>query len=1041
MNQFQLYSSNHLEVLAAQLIEAYSRDKESISIFETTQIITQNKATNEWLTRFLTEHLGIFANYHFSFAHEFIETVFSRCYYYEQSVQKETYQYDINDLTWFIFAFLQEQSRQQDKRLPFTFNSDKICYLFAEKMALIFEKYDLYRTNNLDQFIRQETPKWQQALWQELQSVQDYLPRFQLWQNFIKKSSDQNLMKTILPRHLFIFNVPFLPPLYLEFFQKISAFCQTHFFLLNPSKELWFNETKTKQRNVNTKQNSFKIERNSLLQTYAKETKALLKIIVSDMQLTDDYGFALFFDHQDKHLLADLKQSILSDKPFEVATTNTDYFQSLQLHSCHNEIRALSVAKDLILSILENNPALEPADILVLTPDLDKYLPFIDPIFSQEPKLHVHQTLQNNADQQHLASAWCALLLFPLQNFTINDVFELLNFTPFQKKLAIKEYDLKKIKAWLVDVGVKWGFDLDEKTTNDNFINEYSWNQAIERILLGMTMWLDPKQPYNGYFVYDQIAHDDLGLIIKIIDFIKKLKTLFLYKEKNITKQSLGLTDWANFITELQNQFFTDPPGEKISQLITRLNKKNQFNQDVNIDYHTFLQLVKRSLSMDSVYRFLSGEMVNFCALDQYSSYPSQVKILIGMDEDTDKTNQAIDDHDCIKKKPKHFDLSELDSDRQRFLESLITTSQKLYLIYTGQDTKDNNEIMPSILVQELLDYLKMCLNEQQQKQLIIVKHKLHAHHPIYYQDNQNHFTYTKKKLNIGTARREKSSFIQKKTTAVTINKHIDFEVLIQFFRNTSRFYIQNSLKFKLHPINETIDANEPFLIEDYKKSQWLYQLVNTTQHTIQNKIKNTLPLGWKKQMELNNLQKQADYLSQTLLEYGIKKPHQEEKLLSFQDYQIKTQLSFSDNNLFEMHIGKLTADALLNLWLKQLLLKVNQQNINQTLLFHFDFKKIKVHHFTTLQSTAKTHLATLLRFYEQGYSYPIPFFNHTSVYFLEQKNKDKNLEKITQEWKKNEGRDRYHDLCFTQNYQLQNDFIDCTTTILSPLMDKVNTH
>ncbi|WP_150322595.1 exodeoxyribonuclease V subunit gamma, partial [Enterobacter hormaechei] len=55
---------------------------------------------------------------------------------------------------------------------------------------------------------------------------------------------------------------------------------------------------------------------------------------------------------------------------------------------------------------------------------------------------------------------------------------------------------------------------------------------------------------------------------------------------------------------------------------------------------------------------------------------------------------------------PKRGDRSRRDDDRYLFLEALISAQSKLYISYIGRSIQDNSERFPSVLVQELVDYI-----------------------------------------------------------------------------------------------------------------------------------------------------------------------------------------------------------------------------------------------------------------------------------------------------------------------------------------------
>ena len=55
--------------------------------------------------------------------------------------------------------------------------------------------------------------------------------------------------------------------------------------------------------------------------------------------------------------------------------------RSIQVHACHGRARQVEVLRDAVLHLLEEDPDLEPRDILVMCPDIETYAPFIDATF------------------------------------------------------------------------------------------------------------------------------------------------------------------------------------------------------------------------------------------------------------------------------------------------------------------------------------------------------------------------------------------------------------------------------------------------------------------------------------------------------------------------------------------------------------------------------------------------------------------------------------------------------------------------------------
>ena len=58
-----------------------------------------------------------------------------------------------------------------------------------------------------------------------------------------------------------------------------------------------------------------------------------------------------------------------------------DRDRSVQVHRCHGPARQVQVLREVLLGLLEDDPSLEPRDILVMCPDIENYAPLISAAF------------------------------------------------------------------------------------------------------------------------------------------------------------------------------------------------------------------------------------------------------------------------------------------------------------------------------------------------------------------------------------------------------------------------------------------------------------------------------------------------------------------------------------------------------------------------------------------------------------------------------------------------------------------------------------
>src|SRR5690606_2570632 len=109
----------------------------------------------------------------------------------------------------------------------------------------------------------------------------------------------------------------------------------------------------------------------------------------------------LYLQPQANDLLSQLKQDIYqldSDNDSIVVSSEDD---SVQIHSCHSAMREAEVLHDQLLDLFEKHADLSPTDVVVMTPDIEKYAPVIEAVFSSQPvERFIPFSIANRGDAQ-----------------------------------------------------------------------------------------------------------------------------------------------------------------------------------------------------------------------------------------------------------------------------------------------------------------------------------------------------------------------------------------------------------------------------------------------------------------------------------------------------------------------------------------------------------------------------------------------------------------------------------------------------------------
>ena len=115
---------------------------------------------------------------------------------------------------------------------------------------------------------------------------------------------------------------------------------------------------------------------------------------------------------------------------------------------------------------------------------------------------------------------------------------------------------------------------------------------------------------------------------------------------------------------------------------------------------------------IDSLYlnnrsgKFISGQ-ITFCSMIPMRSIPYKIVGILGLNQGVFPRKNTDTDINLILSEKKYGDRNIKDTDKYLFLESLISAKEKLYLSYIGQSIKDNTDIPPSPVIDELLDYIE----------------------------------------------------------------------------------------------------------------------------------------------------------------------------------------------------------------------------------------------------------------------------------------------------------------------------------------------
>ena len=497
---------------------------------------------------------------------------------------------------------------------------------------------------------------------------------------------------------------------------------------------------------------------------------------------------------------------------------------------------------DRLLAMLEANPELTPRDIIVMVADIDSYSPYIQAVFgSASGERWLPWAISDRrATESHPAlQAFITLLALPDSRFASEDVLALLDVPVLAARFNIDEEGLRYLRQWVNESGVRWGMDDDNVRELDlPATGQHTWRFGLTRMLLGYAM--DSSQgEWQSVLPYDESS----GLIAELVgNLASLLMQLNLWRRK--LAQERPLAEWLPLCRELLNDFFL-PDGdteaalaliEQQWQTVIGEGAQAQYEQSVPLSLLRD-ELAQRLDQQRISQRFLAGP-INICTLMPMRSIPFKVVCLLGMNDGVYPRTLAPLGFDLMSQKPQRGDRSRRDDDRYLFLEALMSAEQTLYISYIGRSIQDNSERYPSVLVQELADYIGQshCLagdealdcdaSERRVKAHITHLHTRMPFDAANFRDDE-YQSYAREWLAAASQQGEAhGDFIQPLPAPVI--ETLPFEQLLRFWQHPVRAFFQQRLRVNFRSEESEIPDDEPFTLEGLSRYQLNQQLLNT---------------------------------------------------------------------------------------------------------------------------------------------------------------------------------------------------------------------
>ena len=746
------------------------------------------------------------------------------------------------------------------------------------------------------------------------------------------------------------------------------------------------------------------------------------------------------------HLQADIFHLESGSEPADFIVAPDDH--SIQVHCCHSPMRELEVLHDQLLALFDADLTLTPRDILVTMPDVEGYAPFIDAVFgspeSAETAIPFSIADRSARTESTIADVFLHLIDLTGGRFGASTIFSLLETPAIQRRFSLEESDLPVLQAWARQTGIRWGIDAAHRASLDQpEFADNTWRAGLRRLLLGYAL------PGDGQTLFDDILpvrEVEGALAATLGHFVDFAESLFDHVRELETARSPA--EWERALRSILDAFFSDDDEftDELHRIRNVLEGLGEAEREA--DFHAAVEfpairehLISALEDTDSGVGFLAGS-VTFCALKPMRSIPFKVICMLGMNDTAFPRHASPPAFDLAAAQPRAGDRNLRDDDRHLFLETLLSARDALYISYTGISNRSNKESPPCAPVGELLDYLdtrfpppvaegtagfrrgrEVALPPSQRsagvppaspsgsggallsteaawrpmekvfrRDLIVRKHRLQPFSSAYFQREGALFSYSKENCRAceqARAPRQTSPLFAPAPLSEPEGewRELDWETLIKFFGNPSRYFARERLSLRLPSDTASIEDCEPQTLDRLARFGFEEGLVHdamTREHASEGALKiaratGSLPPGYPGDSEYKTLSGNANSLAKR-----IQKRIEGEPLapisvdLPFGEWKLTGALrDVYPAALLRYRSAKVKPKHLLSAWIAHLVLQCIGSGPKNTMFFGSDSTVT----FRPLRDP-KTVLGDLIELYAGGLRSPLPFFPESSYAF-----------------------------------------------------------
>ena len=392
---------------------------------------------------------------------------------------------------------------------------------------------------------------------------------------------------------------------------------------------------------------------------------------------------------------------------------------SLEFHACPGPLRQVQIVRDRLLQLLHDHPDLEPRDILVMTPQIDRLAPLIGAVFGDSEATGVvlpwRLTDRSLQAEGGIVRTLLALLQLAGERLTASGLEAVLACGPLQERFELSAAEAGRLAVVLQKAGFRWG--LDGRDRGGDPTHSLGW--AIDRLLLALVL---PATPGLAPGVEAPVAPAESGVPLELSGRWLHLLTRLRHWLTELGRPA-PVSSWAEGLRRLLSDLFGDggSGAAELPGLLAALDDWQELAGDspLLLEAPVVAVVLREALGSESGRFGHRSGALTISALEPMRAIPHRVIVLLGLDAGVFPRPASRPGFHLMEQRRRLGDPQPSDQDRYVLLEALLSARSHLLITWSCRDDRKGEALQPATPVRQWLDWLEASLHERASTLLI----------------------------------------------------------------------------------------------------------------------------------------------------------------------------------------------------------------------------------------------------------------------------------------------------------------------------------